>query len=138
MYNYYFNGNDCAVCPKGTIGVNCLSICGNSTYGELCSQTCNCSNSLCHHVYGCTGMSSALDEKTTVLWTFTGTTNTTQEMKAERDTDTKDISTITGYIHVEQILVLLAGTASTLTLLLLIAREMFKLFRMSETSGLLS
>ena len=59
-------------------------------------------------------------------------------MKAERDTDTKDISTITGYIHVEQILVLLAGTASTLTLLLLIAREMFKLFRMSETSGLLS
>ena len=37
--------------------MNCSSICRPLTYGELCSQTCNCSNSSCHHVYGCTGMS---------------------------------------------------------------------------------
>ena len=33
-----------------------------------------------------------------------------------------------------KILVILAGTVLSLTLLLLIAREIFKLFRMSETS----
>lgn len=45
------------MCPKGTTGVNCSSICTPPTHGDLCSQTCNCSNSSCHHVYGCTGMS---------------------------------------------------------------------------------
>ena len=44
---------------------------------------------------------------------FIAFTNTTPEMKAERDTDAKDISTITGNIHVEQILVILAGTVSS-------------------------
>ncbi|XP_078309739.1 uncharacterized protein LOC111106374 isoform X2 [Crassostrea virginica] len=53
LYNYYFNGSDCA----GTFGLNCSSICSPSTYGESCSQKCNCSNSSCHHVYGCISMS---------------------------------------------------------------------------------
>ena len=65
---------------------------------------------------------------------FTGTTNTTFERKAERDTDKKDINTITRYMHYIKIIVILAGTVLSLTLLLLIAREIFKLFRMSETS----
>ena len=45
------------------------------------------------------------------------------------------MSTITGYIPYEHILVILIGTVSSLTLLLLIGREMYKLFRMPETSG---
>ena len=60
-----------------------------------------------------------------------GTTNKTQQ----KDTDKKDINMITRYIHYIKILVILAGTVLSLTLLLLIGREIFKLFRMSETSG---
>ena len=66
---------------------------------------------------------------------FIATTNTTPEKKAERDTDKKDINTITRYMRYIKILVILVGTVSSLTLLLLIVREMFKLFQMSETSG---
>ena len=66
---------------------------------------------------------------------FIGTTNKTQERKTERDKDAKDINTITIYMHYIKILVILAGMVSSITLLLLIAREIFKLFRMSETSG---
>ena len=66
---------------------------------------------------------------------FIGTTNTTLERKDERDTDKKDRNTITRYIHYIKILVILVGTVSSLTLLLIIGREMFKLFRMSETWG---
>ena len=66
---------------------------------------------------------------------FTGTTKITPERKDERDTDKKDINTITRYMHYIKILVILAGTVLSITLLLLIAREIFKLFRMSETSG---
>nr|XP_022296735.1 uncharacterized protein LOC111106374 [Crassostrea virginica] len=131
MYSYYFNGSDCTVCPKGTTGVNCSSICIPPTHGELCSQTCNCSNSSCHHVYGCTGMSSALEKTTTTTTTFTGTTNKTQE----RDTDKKDIKSNSRYMHYIKILVILIGTLSSLTLIVLIAREIFKLLQMSETSG---
>nr|XP_022302713.1 multiple epidermal growth factor-like domains protein 10 [Crassostrea virginica] len=133
-YNHFYNGNDCATCPLGTFGINCSSICSPSTYGESCSQKCNCSNSSCHHVYGCAGMSSAL-ENTTKTTLFTDTTNTTQERKTERGTDKKDIKTITRYMYYIKILVILAGTVLSLTLLFLIAREIFKLFRMSETSG---
>nr|XP_022296212.1 uncharacterized protein LOC111105985 [Crassostrea virginica] len=115
MYSYYFNGSDCAVCPKGTTGVNCSSICTPPTHGDLCSQT------------------SALEKTTTT--TFTGTTNKTQERKTERDRDKKDINTIIRYRHYIKILVILAGTVLSLTLLLLIAREIFKLLQMSETSG---
>ena len=66
---------------------------------------------------------------------FIGTSNTTLERKDERDTDKKDRNTITRYIHYIKILVILVGTVSSLTLLLIIGREMFKLFRMSETWG---
>nr|XP_022299304.1 uncharacterized protein LOC111108073 [Crassostrea virginica] len=92
-----------------------------------------------HHVIMSMGAlacgEATLEKKTTIFWTFTGTTNTTPERKAERDTDSKDIRTITGYLHFENILVILAGMASSLSLLLTIARTIFKLFRMSETSG---
>ena len=55
--------------------------------------------------------------------------------KAERDTDRQDINTITRYMHYIKILVILVGTVSSLTLMLLIAREIIKLFLKSETSG---
>ena len=68
---------------------------------------------------------------------FIGTTNTTSDIKTERDIDKKNISATTGYIfiseHFEKILVILAGTVSSLILLMFIAREIYKLFRMSET-----
>ncbi|XP_078341860.1 uncharacterized protein LOC111110490 isoform X1 [Crassostrea virginica] len=80
-------------------------------------------------------LSAALDKKTTIFWTFTGTTNKIQERKTEKETDKKDINTITRYMHYIKILVILAGTVLSLTLLLLIVREIFKLFRMSETNG---
>ena len=62
---------------------------------------------------------------------FIGTTNKTKK----RDTDKKDRNTITRYMHYIKILVILVGTVFSLTLLLLIVREIFKLIRMSETSG---
>ena len=64
-----------------------------------------------------------------------GTTNKTRERKTERDTDKKDINTITTYMLYIKILVILIGTLSSLTLIVLIAREIFKLLQMSETSG---
>ncbi|XP_078340436.1 uncharacterized protein LOC144627373 isoform X4 [Crassostrea virginica] len=80
---------------------------------------------------------AALDKKTT---TFTDTTNTTPDRKTERDIDKKNISATTGYIfiseHFKKILVILAGTVSSLILLLFIAREIYKLFRMSETCSI--
>nr|XP_022302176.1 uncharacterized protein LOC111110107 isoform X2 [Crassostrea virginica] len=86
-------------------------------------------------MYNGNDCSAALDKKTTMFWKFTGTTNKTQERKTEKETNKKDINTITKYIHYIKILVILAGTVLSLTLLLLIAREIFKLFRMSETRG---
>ena len=68
---------------------------------------------------------------------FIDTTNTTSDIKTERDIDKKNISATTGYIfiseHFEKFLVILAGTVSSLILLMFIAREIYKLFRMSET-----
>lgn len=68
---------------------------------------------------------------------FIDTTNTNPDRQTERDIDKKNISATTGYIfiseHFEKILVILAGTVSSLILLLFIAREIYKLFRMSET-----
>ena len=45
-------------CPNGTYGTNCTNICPPSTYGRFCAGKCNCSNSLCHHVYGCSAILS--------------------------------------------------------------------------------
>ena len=60
---------------------------------------------------------------------FIGTTNKTQGRAID-----KDINTIIRYMHYIKILVILFGTVLSLTLMLLIAREIFKLFRMSETN----
>ena len=71
---------------------------------------------------------------------FIDTTNSTPDRKTERDIDKKNISATTGYIFIselfEKILVILAGTVSSLILLLCIAREIYKLFRMSETCSI--
>lgn len=57
----------------------------------------------------------------------------------ERDMDKKDKSTaiwkIFKSIHYGNILVILFGTVLSITLMLLIAREFFKVVRKSETSG---
>ena len=60
---------------------------------------------------------------------FIDTTNTTSDIKTERDIDKKNISATAGYIfiseHFERILVILAGTVSSLILLMFIAREIY-------------
>ena len=65
---------------------------------------------------------------------FIDTTNTIPE----RDVDKKDKSTAIGKIfksiHYGKILVILVGTVLSITLMLLIGREMFKLVQRSETS----
>lgn len=66
---------------------------------------------------------------------FIDTTNTIPE----RDMDKKDKSTAMGKIfksiNYGKILVILVGTVLSITLMLLIGREMFKLVQRSETSG---
>ena len=63
-------------------------------------------------------------------------TSTSSETETQRDKKMDmDVRTITGYTHYGQILVILVGMVLSLAVLLLIAREMFKLFRKSETSG---
>lgn len=42
-----------AACSDGYIGVNCSTPCPDKRYGAGCIETCNCSDSLCHPVYGC-------------------------------------------------------------------------------------
>ena len=77
--NYYFNGNACVgmrlisriivmndisyhmiskkkcftECPAGLFGNNCSALCPYPFYGTRCNETCTCSNSSCHHAYGC-------------------------------------------------------------------------------------
>lgn len=78
--NYFFNGNACVgmqlisriivmndislhmiskmngftECPAGLFGRNCSALCPYPFYGVRCNETCTCSNSSCHHAYGCT------------------------------------------------------------------------------------
>ena len=57
----------------------------------------------------------------------------------ERDMDKKDKSTAIGKIfksiHYGKFLVILFGTVLSITIMLLVAREFFKVVRKSETSG---
>nr|XP_022295903.1 multiple epidermal growth factor-like domains protein 11 isoform X2 [Crassostrea virginica] len=59
--HYYFNKLICTECPAGLFGRNCSAFCPYPLYGVLCNETCDCSNSSCHHAYGCkiTTLSSA-------------------------------------------------------------------------------
>lgn len=40
-------------CAPGFAGDNCIDTCPYPRYGSHCNDTCDCSNSSCHHVYGC-------------------------------------------------------------------------------------
>ncbi|XP_078340435.1 uncharacterized protein LOC144627373 isoform X3 [Crassostrea virginica] len=84
-----------------------------------------------------TTFTAVLSRKTTMFGKSTDTTNTTSDIKTEREIDKKNISATAGYIfiseHFEKILVILAGTVSSLILMMFIAREIYKLLRMSET-----
>lgn len=41
-------------CPDGYFGKNCSSECRPPTYGTLCQKSCDCLNSACHFIHGCT------------------------------------------------------------------------------------
>ena len=41
-------------CPDGYFGNNCSSECRPPTYGTLCQKSCDCLNSACHFIHGCT------------------------------------------------------------------------------------
>lgn len=64
--------------------------------------------------------------------------STTLEINADRDKDQKDIRGKIGYIfiseHFEKFLVILAGTVSSLILMMFIAREICKLFQKFQMS----
>ncbi|XP_078341640.1 uncharacterized protein LOC111108070 isoform X2 [Crassostrea virginica] len=53
LSDYYLNGDVCTACPAGYYGVNCSFPCPPTTYGSNCAEQCSCSNTSCHHVYGC-------------------------------------------------------------------------------------
>ena len=40
-------------CSAGFFGDNCSESCPFPQYGLLCNETCDCSNSSCHQIYGC-------------------------------------------------------------------------------------
>ena len=70
---------------------------------------------------------------------FTATVNTAPEITPDRDREKKEgIDKTARYIFTSQDfgkILISTRTVSSLTLMLLIGREIFKLFRMSETSG---
>ena len=45
-------------CPNGTYGTKCTITCPPLTYGRFCGEKCDCPISLCHHMYGCSAISS--------------------------------------------------------------------------------
>ncbi|XP_078341586.1 uncharacterized protein LOC144627738 isoform X2 [Crassostrea virginica] len=51
--NYYLNGDVCTECPAGYYRFNCSSPCPPTTYGSNCAEQCSCSSASCHHVFGC-------------------------------------------------------------------------------------
>ena len=42
-----------AECSPGFAGDDCTDPCPYPRYGALCNDTCDCSSSSCHHVFGC-------------------------------------------------------------------------------------
>ncbi|XP_078341579.1 uncharacterized protein LOC111108075 isoform X1 [Crassostrea virginica] len=127
-YNYFFDGKLCKECHRGSYGINCSSLCQPSTYGKFCSEKCNCWNSACHYlnIIGC-------NDPLTYI-------NAAPEITPDGDKEKKeDINKTARYIftsqHFGKILIISSGTVTSLTLMLLIGREIFKLYRISETSG---
>lgn len=70
-----------------------------------------------------------------VDFNFLDTTNTTPERDINKKDKSAAIGKIFKSIHHEKILVIQVGTVSSLYLLLLTGREIFKIFRKSETRG---
>lgn len=56
-------GNNCTDCPVGYFGESCTDKCTPPSYGELCSDVCDCT--LCHHIFGCNETGETTDAKTT-------------------------------------------------------------------------
>ncbi|XP_052679505.1 multiple epidermal growth factor-like domains protein 10 [Crassostrea angulata] len=57
LINEYKDGNNCKECPAGYFGLNCSQTCVLPSYGIACSERCNTSCLLCHHIKGCISFS---------------------------------------------------------------------------------
>lgn len=57
--NFLFNGKSylqifCFIaCPVGYFGSKCGVPCQYPTFGQFCTDKCNCSQSECNHIQGC-------------------------------------------------------------------------------------
>eukprot|EP00105_Crassostrea_gigas_P000967 XP_011412953.1 PREDICTED: uncharacterized protein LOC105317866 [Crassostrea gigas] len=51
--NYHMVDGSCEACPVGYFGSRCGVPCQYPTFGWLCIDECNCSQSECNHVHGC-------------------------------------------------------------------------------------
>ncbi|XP_078309703.1 uncharacterized protein LOC144618057 [Crassostrea virginica] len=109
--HFFFNGVICTECPAGFFGKNCSSLCSYPNYGILCKEECGCSNSSCHHAYGC---------KTTTV------SSTAMRAKKEETVKKKN------YL---KIIIVVIGISLSAILLLLIAREIYQLPRIHEICG---
>lgn len=58
-------------CDKGYNGHNCNAICPFPTYGLDCQSICNCTETFCDPVDGCTGHTKEIGIKQFILFYFT-------------------------------------------------------------------
>lgn len=57
-------------CKVGYFGLNCHTKCVYPSYGNDCQSTCNCEDTYCDHVKGCTNLTGANICKGYVLFIF--------------------------------------------------------------------
>lgn len=60
-------------CATGYVGPQCSRTCPPGLYGEQCAGSCfpNCSNTTCHHVFGCSESNIKIgSSKTSGKWPY--------------------------------------------------------------------
>nr|XP_022299301.1 protein draper-like isoform X2 [Crassostrea virginica] len=148
-------------CPVGYNGDNCSLSCPAPTDGNSCAETCSCSNASCQYVHGCNLTTECRDEcdgqqncSKRIFQTYQGTpcqvydcsnsssrstgcsnnaytTNTIPERDMEKRTNVQQSERFSNRFIMEKMF----WTVLSITLMLLIAREIFKVVRKSETIG---
>nr|XP_022302420.1 protein draper-like [Crassostrea virginica] len=163
--NYYRNGTDCVECPDGYIGENCSTSCPSGQYGAQCNKKCSCSDSQCHHVYGCT-LTTLIKRLTPCSDGYTGEncstvcppkqygsrcgktcnctdsschhvygcnfTRANKEKSEEKNTEEKSGTKSDSKYR---IIIIMSGTLLSITLLFLIGRKIYKFLKITQIHG---